>query len=81
MIEHPNLIHFFGFTKMKEKRSDPWPKYCLILELIDNSLYDVLHNQKVKLKLIDKYNISLDIAHAMKYLHQLIVIHNVNTFL
>jgi len=75
-VFHPNIVHFFGVTKLKEKESDLWSKYCIILELLDKPLYDVLHVEKKKLELTQKLDIAVGIAYAMHYLHKLEIVHN-----
>lgn len=52
---HPHIVHFFGVTKLKERDSDPWLKYGLVLELMDVSLYDYIHVKKANLTEIQRY--------------------------
>jgi serine/threonine protein kinase len=42
-------------------------------------LYDLLHTKKVPLKDRDKFNMCLQIAYGLAYLHRINVVHNVTT--
>jgi hypothetical protein len=58
-IEHPNLVHYYGFVLSKDG------SLCLVMEKLFGTLYQVIKtlNTDQKLKVL------LDIAHGMDYLH------------
>lgn len=56
-----------------------YPKLCILLELMNSSLYQTLHEMdSIKFSNAQKMDVAIDICYALNYLHQLEIIHNVS---
>jgi serine/threonine protein kinase len=44
-VNHPNCIHYFGVAKIKERESDYWSKYCILL--VHVSLFTYIHTSYI----------------------------------
>jgi len=58
---HPNIILFMGVTMAHP--------YCIVTELMDISLFDVLYKKKMQLTRAQKIHIALGIARGLASLH------------
>ena len=63
-LSHPNIIKLIG-------ASDMAPRLCLVMELCDCSLFDLLYKRKRTHPLTKKEKVAfcLDIANGIGYLH------------
>jgi sterile alpha motif and leucine zipper-containing kinase AZK len=64
-LRHPNLILFLGVC-MNEKTNLPT---AILTELMPNSLYTLLEDNKIRFQLPDILDIALDISAGLDYLH------------
>ncbi|GBB91008.1 hypothetical protein RclHR1_01810011 [Rhizophagus clarus] len=76
---HPNIIQFYGITKIKSV--DEINEYGLVLEYADsNTLDSYLNKHIVELSLYDKYQLAIQLASAVSYMHECDIIHrNLNS--
>lgn len=65
--QHPNLVGSFGIVEENGK-------YMLVMELMKESLDDLLTNNK-NLTIADKYKIIVDVARGLNYLHENDIVH------
>jgi hypothetical protein len=61
-LRHPNIVMFMGAVTKP-------PDICLVTELLQMSLFDLLHNTKVKLTWKIRFKIAIDTAIGMNFLH------------
>ena len=63
-VRHPNLLLLMGI-------SVDGPNLCVVTEFCDNNtLFFTIHkNKKIRLSLLDKYYISIQVARGINYLH------------
>eukprot|EP00475_Leptophrys_vorax_P045521 TRINITY_DN9473_c0_g1_i4.p1 TRINITY_DN9473_c0_g1~~TRINITY_DN9473_c0_g1_i4.p1 ORF type:complete len:501 (-),score=99.67 TRINITY_DN9473_c0_g1_i4:534-1964(-) len=61
-LRHPHIVLFMG-ASLKP------PNVCIVTELLQMSLFDLLHNTKVKLTWKIRFKISIDTAIGMNFLH------------
>ncbi|KAJ6233956.1 map kinase kinase kinase-like protein [Anaeramoeba flamelloides] len=67
-LRHPNVVQLIGATKN-------YP-YCLVMKYYKyGSLYDIIHNKEVDLRLLEMLYIGIQVANGMKYLHSRKIIH------
>jgi hypothetical protein len=62
-LRHPNIVMFMGACTKS-------PNLCLVTELLQMSLFDLLHNTKIKLSWKIKLKIAQEAAMGMNYLHR-----------
>jgi len=73
--QHPNIVNFYGICIQYNKQGS-LDKLGLLMELMAlGSLQTILAKKTVKFTLLDKLRIALDIASALKYLHDENIIH------
>ncbi|CAB4379649.1 unnamed protein product [Rhizophagus irregularis] len=71
---HENIIHFFGLTR--ENQNDNSKKYWLVMEYANNgTLQEYLEKYFNTLTWNDKFNMALQLAHAVLCLHDEGIIH------
>ena len=63
-LDHPNIVKFVGICVQQETTP------ILITELMDQSLYHLLHEKKALLSLHDKLSVAQDVACALSYIHE-----------
>lgn len=64
MLHHPNVVKFLGACCKP-------PKLCFVMELLDQSLYELLHKSRKFYNYQDLVNMAVDAACGMAYLHNL----------
>ncbi|CEO96152.1 Protein kinase domain-containing protein [Plasmodiophora brassicae] len=67
-LRHPNVVMFMGACTRP-------PDLCLVTELLQMSLFDLLHNTVVKLNAKLQIKIALETATGVNFLHQSRIIH------
>ncbi|CAB5217181.1 unnamed protein product [Rhizophagus irregularis] len=71
---HENIIHFFGLTR--ENQNDNSKKYWLVMEYANNgTLQEYLEKYFNTLTWNDKFNMALQLAHAVLCLHDEGIMH------
>ena len=63
-VKHSNIVKFLGASMIP-------PNLCFIMELCDNSLYNILHVNNEKFVIHDIIQMAVDIGSALEYLHSL----------
>lgn len=71
-LAHPHVIHFFGLVKVDSRGT-----FGMVSELLEGSLYDLLHSPGTSLKPRDQLHLALDISYALSYFHSQRISHNV----
>lgn len=61
-LKHPNIVEMFGACTRP-------PKFCMVLELCESSLFEVLHNSRHSLSEKQLLGMQIELASAMEYLH------------
>lgn len=61
-LRHPNIVMFMGACTKP-------PNLSLVTELLQMSLFDLLHNTNVKLSWKIKFKIAIETATGMNFLH------------
>ena len=67
-VNHPNIVKFIGACTKP-------PHLCLVTELLEMSLFDLLHNTRLKLSWDIRLTIALGAARGVEFLHKKKVIH------
>ncbi|RGB25988.1 kinase-like domain-containing protein [Rhizophagus diaphanus] len=71
-VNHENIIRLFGITKV----TNAIEKYSFVLEYADSGTLDTYLNEHFKeLNWSDKYHLGLQLANAIKFLHEKDIIH------
>jgi serine/threonine protein kinase len=63
-VKHSNIVTFLGASMVP-------PNLCFVMELCDNSLYNILHENREQFSDHDIIQMAVDIGSAMEYLHSL----------
>jgi len=61
-LRHPNIVLFMGACIKP-------PNLCIVTELMDRSLYDLIHDHSCPMDLSDVIRFAADTARGMNYLH------------
>ena len=63
-LEHPNIVKLYGISKPLNENK------IMVLEYLEGgSLYQQLHEKKIKYSLKQQIELSIDIANGLNYLH------------
>ena len=60
-LRHPNLLQFLGVTFDERTRSPEW----IVTEMMDGSLYSLLHEQRVNFTLTEIIDLAIDVARGL----------------
>ena len=73
---HPNILRFYGISKLETDLANQINKYLLVIEYADGgSLYSYLKENFNKLEWSDKYRLALQLASAVECIHNEGIIH------
>ncbi|GBG29214.1 Protein kinase, putative [Hondaea fermentalgiana] len=61
-LKHPNIVEMFGACTRA-------PRFCMVLELCESSLFHILHNSREELREKQLLGMQIELASAMEYLH------------
>lgn len=63
-VKHSNIVEFMGACMTA-------PNWCFVMELCETSLFNLLHQDRVRVSDDEKIQMAVDIGSAMEYLHSL----------
>ncbi len=63
-VKHSNIVSFIGASMVP-------PNLCFVMEMCENSLYNILHVEREQFHPHDILQMAVDIGSAMEYLHSL----------
>ncbi|CAG8477100.1 6924_t:CDS:10 [Dentiscutata erythropus] len=73
---HPNIIKFYGITTKQDENDPNFIQYILVLEYADSgALRSFLRKNFSSLTFNDKFNLALQLASAVAYLHSEEILH------
>jgi serine/threonine protein kinase len=63
-VKHSNIVDFLGASMVP-------PNLCFVMEMCENSLYNILHTERQMFNDHDIIQMAVDVGSAMEYLHSL----------
>jgi serine/threonine protein kinase len=63
-VKHSNIVDFLGASMVP-------PNLCFVMEMCENSLYNILHTERQMFNEHDTIQMAVDVGSAMEYLHSL----------